>query len=286
MSENHLDIRMIGLDLDGTVYNNAKEITFEVKAAIEAAIRQGVVVLPATGRPQGGLPKDFLAIPGVRYAVVSNGAAVLDLETGVRIYEDCIKKEEAADMISSMLKFTGLAEAYMDGRCYTDRKNYENEKNFAYVPPGLLAYIKKTRIPVDNLPEFVKAQGHPVEKLHMIFGDMDIRRRAFDTMKQLYPKHNIVSAAPFNMEINSPTCNKGSSLIQLGKILGIGKNQLMVCGDSGNDYLMMKAAGFAVAMGNAEERIKLAADFVTKSNEDNGVAYAIHRFVLDKNSFF
>ena len=54
----------------------------------------------------------------------------------------------------------------------------------------------------------------------------------------------------------------------------------MVCGDSGNDYPMLKAAGFAVAMGNAEEKIKAAADFVTKTNEEDGVAYAIRRFVL------
>lgn len=280
MNETHKVIRMIGLDLDGTVYNNAKEITPGVKAAIEAAIRKGVVVLPATGRPFGGLPKDFVEIPGVRYALTSNGAAVLDLETGERIYENCIEKSEASGIISTMLNFEGLAEAYMEGRCYTDRKNYERAENFSYIPEALLTYIKKTRIPIDNLPEFVKAQEQPVEKLHMIFGDMDIRRRAFAKMQSCYPSLNITSASSFNMEINAPSCDKGKGLVELGKILGIAPDQIMVCGDSGNDYPMLKAAGFAVAMGNAEEKIKAAADFVTKTNEEDGVAYAIRRFVL------
>lgn len=286
MSLKKLNIRMIGLDLDGTVYNNAKEITPGVKKAIKAAIDQGIVVLPATGRPVKGLPEDFLAIPGVKYALTSNGAVVVDLETGKHLYENCIPKEDAAEMISSMLSYPGLAEAYMDGQCYTDRRNYENSENFSFVPEGLLAYIRKTRIPVDDLSSFIKSQAHPVEKLHMIFGDMDIRNRAFMEMRYKYPKLNITSASEFNMEINAPLCDKGNGLIQLGKILGIDQSQIMACGDSGNDYAMICAAGFSVAMANADNNIKDAADVVTKSNEEDGVAYAIYKYALGNDSFF
>lgn len=274
------DIRMIGLDLDGTVYNEAKEITPEVRKAIKDAIAQGVIVLPATGRPLGGLPVDFIQIPGVRYALTSNGAAVVDLTTKERIYEDCIDKETAAQVISVMLEFQGLTETYMDGRCYTDKENYENEANFSLISPRLLTYIKNTRIPKAHLADYVRSQEHPVEKLHMIFGDMDIRDKAFACIKERFPKLTITNASSFNMEINSSTCNKGTSLLALGRILGIKPSQIMACGDSGNDYPMICAAGFSVAMGNAEERIKEAADFVTKTNEEDGVAWAIRRFVL------
>lgn len=275
-------IAMIGLDLDGTVYNNAKEITPGVKAAIRDAIDQGVVVLPATGRPKGGLPADFLAIPGVRYALTSNGAVVIDLKNGRPVYEKCMEKTQAMQIISTMLRFEGLTEAYMDGRCYTDRKNYENEKNFSHTPPALLEYIRKTRVPVEDLAAFVAAQEHPVEKLHMIFGDMQVRSRAFEEMRRRYPYLNITSASSFNMEINAAGCDKGSSLVALGEILGISRSAIMACGDSGNDLPMLEAAGFAVAMGNATEKIKAAADFVTKSNEEDGVAYAIRRFVTGR----
>ena len=273
-------ICMIGLDLDGTVYNEAKEITPGVRQAIQDAIAQGVVVLPATGRPFGGLPEAFLKIPGVRYALTSNGAAVVDLESHERIYEACMDQELAAKVISVMLEFDGLAEAYMDGKCYTDKRNYENASNFSLVPAGLLAYIRASRIPKEQLAAFVRQQEHPVEKLHMIFGDTHTRDRAFKHIKGRFPDLNITNASSFNMEINSPTCNKGSSLLALGKILGIPRSQIMACGDSGNDYPMICAAGFSVAMGNAEERIKAAADVVTKSNEEDGVAWAIRQYVL------
>ena len=275
------NIRMIGLDLDGTVYNDAKEITRPVREAIEAAIRRGVVVLPATGRPATGLPEAFLNIPGVRYALTSNGAAIVDLSCGEQIYEDCLEPAQAAKIMEKMLEYRGLAETYMDGRCYSDRTNFENAMNFKALPEAMVAYIRKSRILVDRLPEFILEMDQPVEKLHMIFGDMDIRRQAFDGLCGAYPDYTITSAAPFNMEINSPTCNKGSGLIALGKLLGIKREEIMACGDSGNDYPMICAAGLSVAMGNAQERIKAAADFVTKTNEEDGVAYAIRKFVLE-----
>ena len=252
-----LDIGMIGLDLDGTVFNDEKEITPGVRQAIVQAISQGVIVLPATGRPQGGLPQAFLDIPGVRYALTSNGAAVVDLSTGRRIYENCMDRDFAAGMVTDMLEFEGLAEAYMDGKCYTDRKNYENAGNFSFVPQALLEYIRKTRIPKNDLPAYIKEQPYGVEKLHMIFGDMEIRDRAFLKMKEKYPDCNITNASSFNMEINAPTCDKGTGLLALGRILGIKREQIMACGDSGNDLPMIRAAGFSVAMANGEEKLSL-----------------------------
>ena len=280
MTQQHPNIRMIGLDLDGTVYNNDKVITPGVLRAIRAAIGRGIIVLPATGRPKGGLPEDFMNIPGVRYALTSNGAAVYDLESGKRIIENCIEKELAARIIERMLSFPGLAETYMEGLCYTDQKNYENAQNFAFVPAGLLEYIRRTRIPKADLAAFMRTQEHPAEKLHMIFGDMKVRDQAFSSLRGQFPDFNITSASPFNMEINAPGCDKGSSLLALGKLLGIKRSEIMVCGDSGNDYPMMLAAGFSVAMGNAEDKIKQAADAVTKTNEEDGVAWAIETFAL------
>lgn len=275
-----MDIRMIGLDLDGTVFNDAKEITPGVRQAISQAINQGVVVLPATGRPVGGLPQAFLDIPGIHYALTSNGAAVVDLCTGRRLYENCIDKDFAAGMVTDMLEFKGLAECYMDGKCYTDRKNYENADNFSFVPQSLLEYIRKTRIPKDDLAGYIREQPFGVEKLHMIFGDMKIRDDAFMKMKEKYPDYNITNASSFNMEINAPTCDKGSGLLALGRILGIKREQIMACGDSGNDLPMIRAAGFSVAMANGEEKIRQAADFITKANTEDGVAWAIRKFVL------
>ena len=82
------EILMVGLDLDGTVFNNNKEITAHTRNVLEEAIRQGCVVLPATGRPEIGLPKAFLEIPGVEYALTSNGARIIRIPSGETVYEE------------------------------------------------------------------------------------------------------------------------------------------------------------------------------------------------------
>ena len=92
-------IRMIGLDLDGTVFNDAKIITPHTKEVLAEAIRQGVVVLPATGRPEWGLPEEFLKIPGVKYSVTSNGARVIEVPSGKTVYQVLLPVDGALGLI-------------------------------------------------------------------------------------------------------------------------------------------------------------------------------------------
>lgn len=77
------------------------------------------------------------------------------------------------------------------------------------------------------------------------------------------------------MELTNRTATKGNALLKLGELFGIPREQIMAIGDSGNDYAMLKAAGIGVAMENAEKEVLEAADFITKSNEEDGVAYAV-----------
>ena len=86
------DIKMIGLDLDGTLLNSEKVFTDYSKEVLGEAIRQGVIVLPATGRPLTGIPKEVLEFPGIRYALTSNGARVVDLKENKVLYE-CLLRD-------------------------------------------------------------------------------------------------------------------------------------------------------------------------------------------------
>ena len=270
------NIRLVGLDLDGTVFNEAKEITPAVREAIKKAIERGITVIPATGRPVSGLPEAFISIPGVRYALTSNGAAVVDLKTGRRVHEDCIDSGWAAKIVGTMLEFDGLAEVYVDGLCYTDEKNFRRALNFAAIPDALKEYMRKTRNPVADIQGFLSHSQSRVEKLHMMFDDPKVREAAFERLRGRYPQLTITEATSFNMEINAPTANKGSGLLALGQYLGIPRTSIMACGGSGNDYAMIHEAGYSVAMGNATEKIKAAADFVTKTNEEDGVAFVLN----------
>ena len=273
-------IRMIGLDLDGTVFNNAKMITEHTREVLSEAIRQGVVVLPATGRPECGLPEQFLAIPGVRYALTSNGARIIDLVERKVIYAQLLPWETAAAVIDEVNTWEHCAwEAYYDGEIFVDADAYR----FLDHPdmlPALKSYMRRTRQPVKGLAEKIRREHISMEKMHMVFENTEYRDQKLQEIREKFPDLAFSNATTFNMEINSADAGKGKGLVALGRILGISREEIMACGDAANDWDMLQMAGFPVVMGNADEETKKLAAFVTKSNEEDGVAYAVEQYVL------
>ena len=128
-------IRLVALDLDGTVFNDQKEISPRTLAAIRAALEKGVAVLPATGRTVRGVPEQFLSIPGVRYALTSNGASVVDLQTGEKLVSlpfDATAAERAFDVLAP---FGGMLSIFINGQSYTTIENARTSMDM--VPPNL-----------------------------------------------------------------------------------------------------------------------------------------------------
>lgn len=277
---NH-DIRLIGLDLDGTVFNDAKHITNRTIDAIIKAIEKGVIVIPATGRPLNGLPQEFLSIPGVNYALTSNGSSIYDFKKKEVIYSDLIDISNAIKVIEAAQKFDSIVDVFLDGSGYTSKNNLELIHD--YIPSAPLAdYVLNTRHFFEgNLVDFILQINKPIEKIHMLFKSMDEKQAAICKMQE-FPNITVTSALPNNLEITTATANKGNGLYRLGKLLGIDKDQIMACGDSGNDIEMIKLAGVGVAMGNATKEVKDIADYITSTNEEDGVAKAIEKYVLSK----
>lgn len=275
-------IRMIGLDLDGTVFNNEKRITRHTRRVLEEAIGQGVVVLPATGRPQVGLPPQFLEIPGVRYALTANGARVLDLEQKTVVYEQQIPWNLALEAIGEMDRFSRACwEVYHDGHIYVDADTYRFVRH-PDMAPALLDYIRKSRTFFSGLRETIRRELWKIEKLHMMFEDTEERDLAIGLLQEKFPGLSVSCATTFNVEIVSAKAGKGNGLLALGKILGISREEIMACGDARNDWDMLKKVGFPVAMGNADEETRKLAAYVTRTNEEDGVAWAIEKFVLHR----
>lgn len=275
-------IKLIGLDLDGTVFNDEKVISEHTIHTIQAAIEQGVIVIPATGRPAAGIPNAFTSIPGVDYAVTSNGASIVNLINNQVLYTDYLSIEDSLILLDILDPYDTLIDIFIEGCAYTNASQMEQLEH--YIPSlPLIKYIRATRKTYScNIKDFILSQGKPVEKIHLLFHDFDIRAAVAETLKPL-PFISLTTAYPANLEINTYTANKGNGILKLGELLGISKKEIMVCGDGGNDLAMIQMAGLGVAMGNASEEIKKAADFITKTNEEDGVAYAIEKFVLNRN---
>lgn len=283
-------IKLIGLDLDGTVLNNAKQVTAATRQAVEAAVCKGVHVVPVTGRPYMGLQnaQELFKIPGIRYAITSNGASVYDLETGECIQKSWMPVEKVTEVLQVLAPFPLVPDCFIEGRGHMSDSNREKIRD---LPMGSIMqdYILNTRVFVEDLLSFVQENKKEAEKITINFfagedGKTLLHAGRVREILEQTEGITVVSGAPHNLEVNLSGVSKSRGLKALGNLLGISMESMMVCGDSENDIEMIRDAGFGVAMENSREPVKKAARFVTKSNEEDGVAYAIQRFVLSGNS--
>ena len=272
-------IRMIGVDLDGTLLNSEKQLTAYTREVLKKAIEQEVAVVVATGRPFSGVPDELKHFPGMRYALTANGARILDMQKQKVVYKNLLSGEIAEKVIDILKRHHAIHEFFVDGVGYMNEDGLKNV--YAYFEdPHMAEYLQSTRITVKDVKEKLQAMKCEVDKLQGIFRNQKDKQEALEELNTL--SGIVVTAAmDNNLEINKERTNKGLGLLQLGKSLGISREEIMACGDGGNDVEMLKEVGFAIAMANAYDTVKTAADFVTVSNDEDGVAKAIERFVLN-----
>ena len=273
-------IRLIAVDLDGTLMNRKKEITPRTRAVIKEATKAGILVMPATGRPVTGFPDVLEAIPDCRYALTSNGALVYDLQEKCPIYEDLISVENTLTILDFTKQYDLMVDIYVHGNGYSEKRNLANLAHFSFAE-GMQEYVLRTRIPVDDIREFAVRENVPVEKLVLFFHDVGFKPEMERLLEQ-FPFIRTTDAVPNNLELNNSTANKGDSLLRFGAQLGIAREEIMAIGDGRNDRDMIVAAGLGVAMANACDVLKEAADVETLSNDEDGVAAAIEKYALGR----
>ena len=270
-------IKMIGLDLDGTLLNDKKELTSHTREILTRAIDQGVTVLVATGRPVTGIPEVLRNFPGMRYALTSNGGRILDLQEDKVLYANMLSYEMGAAILKIFGDYDTFKEIYFDGRGFVQADELLKVGEY----PAMADYIRTTRKGITSLWEKMEEMnGHEMDKIHALFKNQDERLEAKQRIIELGDL-SISDSMGTNLEINAPGVNKGMGLIQLGRLLGIEREEIMACGDGNNDLMMLKEVGFGVAMANGADEVKEVADYITLSNEEDGVAAAIEKFVLN-----
>lgn len=277
-------IKLVAVDLDGTLLDNNKLLSPRTKEALAACAAAGIIVIPATGRPATGFPYVAENMPGFRYALTSNGALVYDFKEHRNIYEDCIPVENVLAVMDAMQPYDVMLDVYVNGWGYSEQRNIDNAEYFFDVPEmahqakSLVQYIRTTRKAVTDMRRFVIDTNTPAEKLVMFFHDLSYQERLGKIINDLgFIK--LTSAYPNNLELNSATANKGDSLIRFGEVLGIARDEIMAFGDGLNDCDMIRAAGVGVAMANAHPDLKAIADRETLSNVEDGVAVELEKLL-------
>ena len=263
--------KLIAFDLDGTLLDTRKNLSERTRRALEAAGKAGALLVPATGRIPAGMPKPLLGLPGFRWGILSNGAELYDFAE-----ERIAAREEIP--LETALRVLDEAEALgLSYDCYQDNWGYMTEDFLRRAPdyiadPGILDLIRRLRTPVPELRAYLREKGEPLQKLQFYFTDQALRRRLLKELPGRWPTLSVTSSLPVNIELNSAAANKGQALLTLCGLLGIDPADTIAFGDGGNDLSMLRAAGCGVAMANAEPEVKAAADRVTRTNDEDGVA--------------
>lgn len=272
------NIKLVGLDIDGTLLNTKNQISPRNHAAIRAAIEAGCRVIPATGRPLRGVLPEFIQIPGVDYAVTANGATVVRLSDGEFVIKNWLSRQRIQQLYQATEGLWRVFDVFTGGSGYSEKKNLDAAEEWA--PRNMAFYMRLSRQAVESMPEFIASQ-EGFEKCTMFFTNEENRQRARQIAREM-GGFSIVSSEANNLEISDEGATKGLALLELGRMLGLEKSQVMACGDSENDLPMLETVGLGVAMGNAPRAIQEKAAAVTATNDEDGVALALEKYVLGR----
>ena len=271
-------IKLVAMDLDGTTFDSAGDISERTVATLEEAACLGVHIVVSTGRSYASLPEHIKDVNGIEYAITSNGAHVNIVHTGEEIYSDFLDPKVVEEIVKLKDDTGADIEVFINGRAYTDESYYNDVKENG-CPYRNAAYVIWSRRPVPDINAMMQEHKTEIENVNLIYPDLDLLEEAKPKVNAL-KNATITSSFINNIEIGGPNTSKKTALLWLMDRLGVDSEELMCCGDAPNDIAMVELAGIGVAVANAWGGLKDHADYITGSNDDDGVAMAIEKFVL------
>lgn len=271
-------IKMIAFDLDGTLLTTDKKLKEYTRNVLERVMKKGIEVVPATGRPMMGVPPEIFGFPGIRYIVTSNGARVIERGSKKTLYSMLLSYESAKEILAIFREYDTMRDVFYDGQGYTEGKKTAYLERYIS-NPAMAGYLRASRIPVDDIDQMFSREHRAVDKVQALFADPKEREEAFLRLKKLSFAEPSCSVRN-NIEVNGAGVHKGIALRRLGERLKITSEEIMAFGDGVNDIRMLQEAGRGIAMANAVQEVKDAADDAALSNDEEGVAKYIEDHVL------
>ena len=272
------EIKMIALDLDRTTLNSNKEFSDTTVQILNKAAKKGIFIVASTGRSFHSLPKQLFDIPAFSYAVTSNGAIITELKNSNIIYRNCHSKSVVLELLPLLRTSNLSVETFVNGKAYINAKELSQIKS-GEITYRDAPYVIQTRTPVPDIFDFMEENAELLENINLNFKTLECRAMWLEKLSKM-TGFKITSSYPYNIELGGTTTSKASALAFLLEQFSLKKEKLMACGDSLNDLEMLSFAGLSVAMENAADELKKHADFITDSNDNDGVAKAISLYCL------
>lgn len=267
-----MDYQMLVLDIDGTLTTSKKEISFATLEALLAIQEEGYYVVLASGRPTGGMmryAKELQLKKYGNYLLSFNGARIMNCKTNEIIYQKTLPQSVIPGLYKEALYWGVGIMAY--------------EENCIIAGTPVDRYMEMesrlNALPIKEVEQFDKYVTFPSNKC-LVSGEPETLLRMEAALKRQYHTYlNVYRSEPYFLEIMPQQIDKAHSLQKLVTSLGLTMDQMICCGDGFNDVTMIEAAGLGVAMSNAQDVVKEAADYVTSSNDNEGIVQVIQRFL-------
>ena len=268
--------KIICSDLDGTLLNNASKISRENLLAMEELVKRGAYFVPSTGRTFSELPEELKNSDSIRYIIHSNGAAVLDKQTGKCILV-CISNAVMQEIMDILRKYEVHISVRHGGKLYVDGA-LDQEAVFDHynVCEAHRVVVRDFAVCREGFQAFAYA-AEDVEVVSVFFRTLEEKAACRAELEQLGVLR-VAEADTFNLEIMNLHAGKGNALYSLADALGIDRADTISLGDSDNDASITQAAGLGLAVSNACESLKRVADAVICSNEEHVLTYVLSHY--------
>ncbi|OPZ94971.1 MAG: Sugar phosphatase YidA [Firmicutes bacterium ADurb.Bin419] len=270
--------KMIAIDLDGTLLDSNKEISCENRQYIKLALEKGVKVLICSGRIYPGAKVYAEQLSIAEPLVVCNGAVIKDTKSGEVLYSNLLSKDDCYSVIEILRDEDIYFHTYIDDVMYAEKLDY-SALHYMLKSKDLGSDFRIDVKVVGSVREIIDNSKVNPSKIVVMSSDLEALARARCLAEDI-KTIEVVKSSYDNFEVLNYGVSKGKALEIISQRFSLKREEIMAIGDNENDYSMLEYAGFSVAMGNAEESIKDICDFVTLSNNENGVAQVIKKFVL------
>lgn len=273
MKTNKQPLKLVALDLDGTLLNGQKEIPPDTVRMLEEVKEAGVKVTLVTGRPLlSVLPYAKLLNLDIPL-ITCNGAVISTYPAGEYIEKNPLSMSLAKEMLKELEDAGFYVKVYVEDTFYVEQGT-----------PATVEFSRLFGIPFQAVGRR-QLRNLPQNPLKIVVIERSGRIKDVWRLLRPWQEHFTISRdGIYGIEITHKTATKGSALQKVCHLLHVPLHEVMAVGNEGNDVTMIECAGLGVAMGNAYEELKQAAQFVTKSNEEQGVSYVLKKFILDKTS--
>lgn len=265
--------KLIALDLDDTLLDRNSSLTPGNRAALERALKRGIEIVLATGRAYVTITEEMRTFPGIRYAITGNGAAIYDQTTDQAVMRRVLPEGAAARVLEMLRGLDVAYETFLDGAAYAQSDYLGQLDTYATMDRAKQQYVLATRRPVPDIIAFIREYGDQMDSLAVIPRNLDVKQQVMEILRPAESVY-ITTSAPRLVEINHRDCTKQRGLEFLAEMLGIPREETAAFGNADNDAEMLAWAGTGVAVAEATPMCLEAADYVTGSFLEDGVADA------------